>query len=49
MAKKITKPYIHGELLELLKQFHQDGYIYIYIYILVKTETNSVFFREYFQ
>ena len=28
MAKKITKPYIHGEVLELLKQLLQDGYVY---------------------
>ena len=28
MSKKITKPYIHGETLELLKQLLKDGYVY---------------------
>ena len=28
MAKKISKPYIHGKNLELLKQLIQDGYVY---------------------
>ncbi len=28
MAKKISKPYIHGETLELLKQLLKDGYVY---------------------
>jgi chaperonin GroEL (HSP60 family) len=28
MARKISKPYIHGKNLELLKQLMQDGYVY---------------------
>ena len=28
MARKISKPYIHGKNLELLKQLIQDGYVY---------------------
>ena len=28
MSKKIKKPYIHGETLELLKQLLKDGYVY---------------------
>ena len=28
MPKKITKPYIHGETLDILKQLLQDGYVY---------------------
>ena len=28
MAKKIKKPYIHGETLDLLKQLLQNGYVY---------------------
>ena len=28
MSRKISKPYIHGKNLELLKQIIQDGYVY---------------------